>query len=215
VLSHAGLERAHALVVTLPDEAATEMVVAAARHLAPNLPMVARAATRDGVRRLHELGAQDVIHPELEGGLEVVRHTLLLLGYPLVQVQQYTDSVRHDAYDTAITSHEEHLMIDQLLTAVRGMELVWRTIPAGSPLVGQSLAEANLRAQTGTSVIALVRDHKLLANPESSTSFAAGDIVGLLGDAKQVAAAEQMITPPATDAPADMRVEREPRARTV
>jgi hypothetical protein len=53
------------------------------------------------------------------------------------------------------------------------------------------------------------------ANPESSTTFAAGDIVGLLGDGMQVAAAEQMITLPATDAPADMRVERKPLARAV
>ena len=65
------------LVVTLPDEAATEIVVAGARERAPDLPIIARAATRSGVHNLVELGAQDVIHPELEGGLEVVRHTLL------------------------------------------------------------------------------------------------------------------------------------------
>ena len=62
MLNHAGIGRARALVVTLPDEAATEMVVAAARDLAPKLPNVARAATRDGVRRLHELGAQEAFY---------------------------------------------------------------------------------------------------------------------------------------------------------
>jgi CPA2 family monovalent cation:H+ antiporter-2 len=213
VLNHAGLDRARALVVALPDEAATEMVVAAARQLAHSLPIVARASTRDGVRRLHELRARDVIHPELEGGLEVVRHTLLLLGYPMIQVQQYTDSVRRDAYDTAISSHEEHLMMDQLLNAVRGMELIWRTIAAGSPLIGQSLAEADLRARTGASVTALVRDRKVVANPKSSTVFAAGDTLGLLGDIEQVAAAERLLAPPADDAPANIRVEHEPHPR--
>ncbi|HMP42412.1 MAG TPA: cation:proton antiporter, partial [Roseiflexaceae bacterium] len=104
VLDHAGLGRARALVVTLPNEAAAEMVVAAGRQLAPELPIIARAATRSGVGRLTDLGAQDVIHPELEGGLEVLRHTLLALDYPPLDVQQYADAVRRDQYDPAINT---------------------------------------------------------------------------------------------------------------
>jgi len=36
------------LVVAGPDESASELVVAAARDLAPELPIIARASTRDG-----------------------------------------------------------------------------------------------------------------------------------------------------------------------
>src|SRR4029078_3784636 len=46
IMSHAGLEAARVLVVTLPDEAAVEMVVAGARRRAPDLPIIARAATQ-------------------------------------------------------------------------------------------------------------------------------------------------------------------------
>ena len=114
MLAHAGLERARALVVTLPDEAATEVVVATATALAPGLPVIARAATRAGVARLARLGARAVIHPELEGGLEVVRHTLLALDYPAEQVQEYADAVRQDGYDPAVSSPEERRALDQL-----------------------------------------------------------------------------------------------------
>jgi CPA2 family monovalent cation:H+ antiporter-2 len=195
LLTHTGLARARALVVTLPDETAAELVVTAARDLAPTLPIIARAATSTGVRRLAAHGAQEVIHPELEGGLEVVRHTLLALDYPLVQVQQYTDAVRHDAYDTAITSHTEQQMLDQLLATVRGMEIRWHTLEEGSPLRGHTLAEANLRARTGVSVVALVRDRQMVANPNSHTMFAEGDILGLIGEAEHIAAAEQLMRP--------------------
>src|SRR5688572_4183838 len=64
VLAHVGLGRARALVVAAPDEATNELVVAAARDLAPSIPIVARAATEDGIQRLSGLGAQYVIHPE-------------------------------------------------------------------------------------------------------------------------------------------------------
>jgi CPA2 family monovalent cation:H+ antiporter-2 len=86
VLTHAGLTRARALVIAGPDEDASALVVTAARDIAPDLPIIARASSEDGTKRLAELGAQDVIHPELEGGLEIVRHTLLQLGFPLQEI---------------------------------------------------------------------------------------------------------------------------------
>ncbi|GAB4426727.1 MAG: cation:proton antiporter [Chloroflexi bacterium OHK40] len=209
VLTHAGLAQARALVVTLPDEAAAELVVATARDLAPQLPVIARAATTSGVGRLTDLGAQDVIHPELEGGLEVVRHTLMRLDYPPTQVQSYTDAVRRDQYDTSVSSPAEHQVLEQLLHTARGIEIAWRSIPAGSPLVGRSLAEANLRAHTGASVIALIREQQLLANPKSSTRFQAGDLVGLIGEGADVAAAERMINgeaDPPLESPVGLRL---------
>jgi CPA2 family monovalent cation:H+ antiporter-2 len=114
VLTYAGLDRARALVVTLPDEAATEVVVAAARTMAPRLPIIARATTRAGVGRLGGLGVGAIIHPELEGGLEVVRHTLLALGYPDEQVGLYTDAVRRDGYDTTTATPDERRALDAL-----------------------------------------------------------------------------------------------------
>ncbi|RRR71994.1 MAG: sodium:proton exchanger [Candidatus Viridilinea halotolerans] len=194
VLTHAGLTGARALVVTLPSETAAELVVAAARELAPKLPIVARATTSSGVGRLADLGAQDVIHPEFEGGLEVVRHALLSLGYPATQVQRYTDTVRRDQYNTSVSTPEEHQVLEQLLHTARGMQIVWYTIRAHSPLLGQNLSQVNLRACTGASVIALIREQHMLANPKSSTVFQVGDMVGLIGEGEQIAAAEQLIT---------------------
>jgi CPA2 family monovalent cation:H+ antiporter-2 len=91
-------------VVTIPDEATTGVIVAAARDEAPDLPITVRAATDAGVKRLALLGAQQVIHPELEGGLQIVRRTLLQLGFPLNKVQEYADAVRGDYYDSSINT---------------------------------------------------------------------------------------------------------------
>ncbi len=193
ILTHAELDQASALVVTVPDETVTELVVITARALAPNLPIIVRAATTTGLQRLAHHGARYVIHPEMEGGLEIVRHMLLLLGYPVGQVQQYIDAVRRDAYETSVNTTEELHFLDQLVAAVRGMEIVWRAIPGGSQLIGRTLAQANLRANVGASVIAVVRNQQMNANPESNTVLAEGDIVGLIGEPSQVAAAEHFI----------------------
>jgi CPA2 family monovalent cation:H+ antiporter-2 len=194
LLTHAGLAHARALVVAGPDEDATSLVVTAARDLAPDLPIIARATSEDGTRRLTDLGAQDVIHPELEGGLEIVRHTLLQLGFPLQEIYRYTDAVRRDHYDMHVNTEEEHRLLHDLVDAANSIEINWFRLPEGSPLIGQTLADANLRARTGASVVALMREGELTANPKSMTVFQAGDRIGLIGERSEMEAAERQLS---------------------
>lgn len=193
VLAHAGLAHARALVVAGPDEDASAMVVTAARDLAPELPIIARATSEQGTKHLAQLGAQDVIHPELEGGLEIIRHTLLQLGYPLPEIFRYTDAIRHDHYDLHINTEEEHRLLHDLIDAANSIEIHWFHISEGNSFIGQTLAEANLRARTGASVVAILREAELMANPKSMTVFQSGDRVGLIGDDQEIEQAEKLM----------------------
>jgi len=196
VLTHAGLKRARALVVAGPDESSSELVVAAARDISPKLPIVARASTIDGIDRLAELGAQDVIHPELEGGLEIVRHALLQLNFPLHEIMHYIDAVRRDHYDTQLNTEEEHRLLHELINASGNIEVTWFSLDANSPLVGRTLKEVNLRTLTGASVVAIMRNRQLIANPKSSTVFEAEDRVGFIGNKEQIEAVERLLYEP-------------------
>jgi len=202
VLTHAGLKRARALVVTLPDETSNEIVVAAARQIAPNLPIIARSATQAGIKRLTELGARDVILPELEGGLEVLRFTLLTLGYPAIEVQQYSDAVRRDQYDSNVNTIEEQHALEQMIGAVRGMEVTWVPLGDTNPNIGHSIAEADIRSKTEASIIAILRQRQVIPNPKSATRFEAGDIVGLIGDQNELERARKLLLPELVEATA-------------
>jgi CPA2 family monovalent cation:H+ antiporter-2 len=194
------------------------MVVAGARQRAPNLPIIARAATQSGLKRLAELGAGVVIHPELEGGLEMMRHTLLALNFPAGQVQHFTDAVRRARYNPALNGSQEDQLLDQLWTSMRGLEIVWRRLDEHNALVGQTLAEANLRATTGAYVIAILRgpdagdhagngpaqngpvasdtdanDAETLYNPPAQTRLQAGDLIGFMGDNTQLARIDEVL----------------------
>ena len=196
LLTHAGLTRARLLVVTLPEEAATELTVAAARDIAPNLPIIARAATQAGLKRLSDLGAQLVIHPELEGGLQVIRHTLLQLGFPLHEVRRYADTVRREHYEALVKSQGEHELLRDLLDASELIDIAWRKLHPDSPLVGQTLGGAALRRRTGATVVAIKREQQLIVNPTIETVFQAGDRIGLLGNPAQVSATERLCATP-------------------
>lgn len=208
VLAHAGLERARALVVAGPNEDASALVVTSARDIAPGLPIIARSSSEEDTRRLTQLGAQDVIHPELEGGLDIVRHTLLQLGFPLAEIYRYTDAVRRDHYDTGLNTEEEHRLLHELIDAANSIEIHWFSIPTQSPLVGQALENVNLRARTGASVVALLREGELMANPKSRTIFEAGDRIGLIGDNEEIKRVEALLTAKSDSPPPPMRTRR-------
>uniref|UniRef100_C6E851 Sodium/hydrogen exchanger n=1 Tax=Geobacter sp. (strain M21) TaxID=443144 RepID=C6E851_GEOSM len=194
VLEHACLNRARALVVTVPEEAASQLIVSAARALAPALPVIVRAATDDGVRLLAGLGAQHIVQPQLEGGLEIVRHTLLQLGFPLREVYRYADAVRRERFVAGRETGGDHRLLDELIGAVNSIEITWITIAAGTDLAGQTLEQAAIRSRTGASVVALQRDRKLMANPQSVTVLMPGDRLGLIGEWEQLEAAEKLFS---------------------
>ena len=139
------------------------------------------------------MGASHIVHPELEGGLELIHHTLLNLGYPLQEVHRYAEAVRHDHYNFNITADEEHRSLHDLLQAIKGIEIVWMELLAESSLIGKSLTEANIRSHTGASVVALIRDQQLIANPKSITVFEVGDRIGVIGEYDQLEKAQLLV----------------------
>lgn len=192
ILSHAALNRARLLVVTLPEEAATALTVAAAKDLAPQLPIIARACTRAGVKKLSDLGATLVIHPELEGGLQVIRHTLMNLGFPIQEVRHYAETVRKEHYDALVKPQGEHDALRDMLDATNLMDITWRKLTPDSSLVGLSLAQSAIRKRTGANLVAVMRDGHLQMNPSMEIVFQMEDRLGLLGNKEQLETVERL-----------------------
>jgi CPA2 family monovalent cation:H+ antiporter-2 len=213
VLDHARLDRARALVVTLPDEAAGEVVVASGRRQSPQLPIIARAATQGGVEQLHRLGAQDVILPELEGGLEIMGQTLLRLGFPFTDVEEYVETVRSERYDTTASTASEQSALDHLLRASGALGIAWFCVSEGSSLVEQPLSEVRLNTNRRTRIIAVLRDGQLIAHPESGFRLQANDLVSIIGESgtSKSAVSDWLYTPSDLDEmPNQPRKPREP-----
>ncbi len=195
ILTHVCLDCARALVVTVPNETTAELIVGAAHAISPDLPIIVRAQTADRLDDLFRLGARHVINPELEGGLELLRYTLLTLDYSSGQIQHFIDTIRSDTYTGIQPGDQTYPVLDQLLMSTRGVEIAWYTVEEGSTLVGQTLAEADIRSRVGASVVALVRDRHVNANPKSSVRFQVGDLLGLIGDPQELAAVNSLIAP--------------------
>lgn len=185
VLEAAGIEEARLLIITAPSIAVAQSIVDHVRRLKPELHIVVRASSVEAMEALRERGVYEVVQPEFEAGLEVVRQALLHLDVSATQIQQYTDGVREELYAPLYEAHAHYHTVAQLRTASHLMDLTWVALPEKSPLVGRTIQEMRIRTRTGASVVGVIHDGALLPNPEPTYRFQAGDIVGVLGDPEQ------------------------------
>jgi monovalent cation:H+ antiporter-2, CPA2 family len=98
VLDHAGIETARLLAVLMPDIASAELATRTACRLRPDLDIVARVSNAIDVRRLREAGATEVVQPEFEAGVEVIRHALLRYGINTQSLDQEVAARRQAFY---------------------------------------------------------------------------------------------------------------------
>jgi monovalent cation:H+ antiporter-2, CPA2 family len=194
ILDHVALERARALVVTVPDDTAAMMIVGAVRRRALSPRIITRASTWEGGRRLKEAGATDVVRPELEGGVEIVRRTLLGLEFPAHDVQRYTDAVRREGLDAPSSGDDRARVLEDLAHAVGNLEVAWVVIGQGSAVAGQTVAASNVRAKTGASIVAIGRGQAVVSNPGPTERLDPGNRVAVIGSPTEVEKAERLLT---------------------
>ncbi|HJR62585.1 MAG TPA: cation:proton antiporter [Gemmatimonadaceae bacterium] len=75
-------------------------------------------------------------------------------------------------------------------------------IPRGSPVAGRTLAEIDLRAITGATVLAILRDQQHLLMPSGSQTVSEGDVLAVVGTHDAVEGARSLLAAePLTPAP--------------
>jgi monovalent cation:H+ antiporter-2, CPA2 family len=185
VLEAAGIRDARLLLVTVPAAFDVELTVDRARALNPEVHIVARAERLGQMEELRAKGVHELIQPEFECGLEMVRQTLVHLGMPAMDIQRFTDSVRDELYRPLYTQHIESHLLKRLERAEQSLEIEWFSILESSALVSKTLAESNIRGRTGASIVTVLRGEQTLTNPGPELVFQPGDILGVIGTAAQ------------------------------
>ena len=147
-------ERAAAFIVATDDDAEIVYALLAARVLAPDVPVIARAASSEAVRRLEAAGAFRVFAPPIEGALSIVG----FVRRPHVS----------DVLDQLLNPHSP------------GLDIREAAVPEGSGLVGETLAALEMR-EYGISLLALVRGGHTELAPSSDRVVTAGDVLVIVG----------------------------------
>jgi voltage-gated potassium channel len=161
VLKRVGIDRARGLIAAVGTEAENVYTVLTARVLRKDLYIIARIEQPDAEGKLRAAGADRVLSPYQLGGIQIAATALR----PAV-----VDFMR-----LATTSEHLELAAEQIEVA------------NGSPFIGKSIKDANLRQDFGVIVVAIKRKAGHMEfNPSPEAVLADHDQLVVLGNADQL-----------------------------
>jgi CPA2 family monovalent cation:H+ antiporter-2 len=184
VLDAAGIRSAKLLILTVPDLVAARSTIVHSNYLNKELKVIARTSGQDYFNILKDLGVSEAVFPEFEASLEMTRQSLLYLDVPPTEVQRHTDKIRQELYAGFFNDSDQYRMLSQLRSAEQQFDLQWIRLDQKSPLAHRSIGESEIRRVTGASVVGVVRDGQLKANPGADIVLMPGDLIAIIGGEK-------------------------------
>jgi voltage-gated potassium channel len=162
VLLAAGIERARALITTLPVDADNLFIVLSARGLNDRMQIISRASDANSIAKLKKAGADNVIMPDRIGGTHMAN---------LVSRPDVVEFINFLSGDEAESVHIDSVSYAQL----------------PSELKGKSLAEIMRWQKTGVNCIGIKSAaDKFVINPPEDVVIGEGMKIIVLGTKNQV-----------------------------
>jgi CPA2 family monovalent cation:H+ antiporter-2 len=182
VIQAARPERALLAVLALPDFLRARGAFRHLRAINPALPVLARAHWDEEREELFREGVSEVIQPEFEGAIELIRHALLHVGVPAMEMEEYLHELRQQRYGALLQEWLQREDPHGRLQKAQEVEIL-----KGSPLAGRSLRDCQIRERTGATVLQMrKRNGRTILNPPPETVLEAGDRVLVLGTPTQI-----------------------------
>lgn len=145
VLVEAGIERAKALITTLPSDSNNLFVVLSARAISPNIKIISRASEDNSDKKLRIAGADNVIMPDKIGGAHMAS---LVMKPDTIEFMDYISAQGH------IDINLEEISFDELPKEFKN----------------KSITEIGIRQLTGANIIGLKNStgaFEINPNPET------------------------------------------------
>lgn len=160
ILLEAGIEKACAIITTLPSDAANVFVVLTARELRADIKIISRASESSSEGKLRRAGADNVIMPDKIGG----SHMATLVTRP--DVLEFIDHITG-----MVNIRLEEIIINNLQEKYRG----------------KTIRELEIRNRTGANIIGFkTSDGEYIINPSPETIMKPDSKLFVLGTSEEV-----------------------------
>ena len=194
ILEEAGLKHCRALVIAINDPIGTRRIVAQARAIRPTMPIIVRTAFIDELEPLLEFGATTVIPADFEISIKLFAQVLTELRVPDNVIQAQIATVRSGGYGLLRgVPIEQSESLQELLEVFRLTATQTYYISEKSQAVDKTIASLNLRARSGVTIIAVVREGTPTTNPPATYELHMGDVLVLVGSHTQLKAAQDCL----------------------
>lgn len=176
ILIQSGIEKARAMITTLPQDADNLFVVLSAKELNPNVKIISRASADNADVKLKRAGATNVIMSDKIGGQRMAK----LVAQP--DVVEFMELI--------LLQSEDNVLLDEISCD-----------RLSSSFAGKSIRELDIRNTSGANIIGMKReDNSYMINPVPDTTLKPSDKLFALGTRTQINRLIRTISSEKTDA---------------
>ena len=153
----AGIKRAKGIVCVLPTDAENLYVILTAKELNPDIYVLSRSEEEESEHRLLRAGADRVMSPYILGGMRMAMAILRPAMLDFIEITTSRQSLE--------------LRMEEM------------SVCDGSPIIGKSLEESEIRHNFGLIIVAVKKDSgKMIFNPLASYVIEKGDKLIAMGE---------------------------------
>jgi CPA2 family monovalent cation:H+ antiporter-2 len=193
ILKHVKIDTANTLVFSISDPPTTKRSVRIAKQLNPELFVLVRTRYVSEINELKRIGADAVIPEEFETSLELFRKVLMKFHIPMNVIMQQISLLRQESYkmlrdnemDVTTLTHLDEILAENLTETYY--------LNDDNPNLDRPLKEIDLRAQTGATVITIIRKGKTIFNPSGDEKLTSHDTLVIMGIHKAIDAAIKLL----------------------
>lgn len=165
-LLDAGIKKAHGLVAALPSDADNVFITLTSKELNPQIVVVARASKEESENKLIRAGADKVIVPEAIGGRRMAVSILKPATVEFIEIIMHNHGTEIEIEEVAISSN--------------------------SSLINKTLRKSQIKEQTGTMIIAIMREGEIIAAPRADEVLKSHDLLIAIGTRSQLVKLENL-----------------------
>jgi monovalent cation:H+ antiporter-2, CPA2 family len=181
IMKRANIDSARVLVIAISDRFLTKRCLKIAKSIKPNLHVIVRTKYVADIDELVALGADNIIPEEFETSIQIFSRVLRMFHVPNSIILTQGNIIRNKSYGVfreVRYTEEAFEQINQIL-AQGTIETFY--IASGNAIIGKSIKDVNLKAQSGAMIINIIRDNQTITNPPSEFIFEAADQIILFG----------------------------------
>jgi CPA2 family monovalent cation:H+ antiporter-2 len=185
LLKDISVERARIVVIAISDPIAQRRITHTIRELSSKVYIIVRTRFVNEMAALYEVGASEVIPEEFETSVEIFTRVLSKYLVPRDEIEKFTADLRSHSYEMFRTLTRPTGSLADLQLTLPALEISTVRVGDKCTLVGQTLAEAQMRSRFGVTLLAITRGEKLLSNPPAGERIESGDLLYIVGSAAE------------------------------
>ena len=187
ILAAAHIDKARLLLITTDAYADIVGMTHAVKEIVPDLRIVVQYEGHDNLQSLRELGIDEVVQPEYEVGLEMLRQALNSQQVSTQETEHYLDEVRQMLYTPLESTRGDKRHLRRLRRTMGLLELEWIVVPRNSKWIGRSIMEIG----DEVNVVGVTRAGAFTPNPLVADTLQAGDGLAVVGTIDKIDGIEQ------------------------